>query len=311
MVRPIKKVALAGVNGNLGPAIFQHLRSRFEITVLSRQDSNHTFPPESKVCRVDYNSPSSLISALRGQDAVVSTLPALALNQQHQLIDAAAAVGVRRFIPSEFGSDTTNPKCASLPVFQGKLSTQQLLKDKVHSSGMSYTGITTGPFLDWGLTKGFMNMVQKRVHLYDGGDRVFSTTSLPTIGRTVCAVLSRPVETENRMIKVHDIATTQNTLFAMARKAVGPDGWTVETSPLATMLQRSWIDFHEGKQELATMLGFIATASWGEGYGGYFEQTDNQLLGIQQMTEQDVQELVNNLWGKQLTSSSLPSHQSF
>lgn len=266
------------------------------MTVLSRQTSTHTFPPSVKVRQVDYGSRDSLVSALRGQDAIVSTLGTLALDRQLLLINAAATAGVRRFIPSEFGSDTSNPKCAGLPVFHNKLATQKVLQETAAAgSGLSYTIICTGPFLDWGLTRGFMSIKDKRVSLYDGGDTVFSTMTLPTICRAVCGVLAQPAETENRMVKVHDVATTQNKLFAMAKKAKGPDGWTVRNLSVDAMLEKSWADFKQGKHDLPTMLGFIVTASWGKGFGGYFEQTDNELLGIPEMTDNEVQAVVNQL----------------
>ena len=53
----------------------------------------------------------------------------LALDRQLLLIGASAAAGVRRFIPSELGSDTTNPNRAALPVFKNKVATQKALQD--------------------------------------------------------------------------------------------------------------------------------------------------------------------------------------
>lgn len=284
-------------SGNLGPAILdQLLKHFFEVTVLSRQTSTHIFPPSVKISRVDYGSKDSLVAALRGHDAIVSTLATLALERQLLQIDAAIAAGVRGFISSEFGSDTSDPKCTGLPVFHNKLATRKVLQDRAAAgSGMSYTVICTGPFLDWDLTRGFMNIKDKQISLYDGGDGIFSTTTLPTIGRAVCGVLAHSVETENRTVKVHDVATTQNKLFVMAKKARGPDGWTVENRSVEAMLGKSWADFKQGKHELPTKLGFIVAASCGQGFGGHFEKTQNELLDIPEMTDDQVQEVVNRL----------------
>ncbi|RAL03681.1 aromatic alcohol reductase [Aspergillus ibericus CBS 121593] len=290
---PIRKVALAGASGNLGQAILnQLLKHSFQVTVLSRLRSTHTFPPLVKIRHVDYGSQPSLMTALHGQDAIVSTLPPNALDHQLLLIDAAAAAGVRRFIPSEFGSDTSNPMCAALPVYHSKIETQKRLADR---SGLTYTIICTGPFLDWGLTHGFMNIQNKTVTLYGTGDHIFSTTTLSTIGRAVCAVLARPAETENRVIRVHDIATTQNHLFQMAQKVVGSDGWVVQRRSVEEMYENSWTAFQQGRRDVQTMLGFIVTAAWGEGYGGRFGKTDNEMLGISEMTEVEVQGVVERL----------------
>jgi uncharacterized protein YbjT (DUF2867 family) len=73
----------------------------FEVTVLTRESSNHKFPPEVKIAKVDYTSPESLAAALEGQDALVSAVATLAVLSQRLLIDAAVKAGVKRIIPSE------------------------------------------------------------------------------------------------------------------------------------------------------------------------------------------------------------------
>lgn len=52
-------------------------------------------------------SPESLQRALSGQDAVVSMIPIVALAEQQKLVEAALAAGVKLFVPSEYGSDST------------------------------------------------------------------------------------------------------------------------------------------------------------------------------------------------------------
>lgn len=150
-----------------------------------RQESTATFPQTAKVQRVDYDSKASLVAALQGQDAVVSTMGGAALAKQQLLIEAAIEAGVRRFLPSEFGSDTTNPKAAALPVFRAKIETRKTLADRAAAAdpagSFSYTVLVTGPLLGWAVTEGFMSIADKRASLYGGGDRVFSTTTVRNI----------------------------------------------------------------------------------------------------------------------------------
>ena len=63
--------------------------------------------------RANYDSAKSLKAAFQGQDAVISLVGGTALGDQNKLIDAAIAAGVKRFLPSEYGSDTTN-NCARI-----------------------------------------------------------------------------------------------------------------------------------------------------------------------------------------------------
>lgn len=251
-----------------------------------------------RVCAVDYSSQDSLLSALSGQNAVISTLPIHALDCQPLLIEAAVLAGVQRFIPSEFGPDTSNFNCALLPPFQGKVQAQEMLRDKASQAGLSYTILCTGPFLDWNIRHGFMNIKEKRVDVYNNGDQSFSTTTLPSVGRAVCGVLMNPVETSNRIIKVHDIMTTQNKLFQIAKEVTGQYGWTVDTHNIEDMLQSSFSAHWQGMQGVDSANGFNVAACWGKEYGGNFEKTDNALLGIPTMSNDVLRGLIHSLWEK-------------
>jgi len=56
---------------------------------------------------------------------------------------------VKRFVPSEFGSDTLNEKAmAILPQFsKGKVETVEYLKGK-GKEGLTWTAFVTGPFFE-------------------------------------------------------------------------------------------------------------------------------------------------------------------
>jgi hypothetical protein len=90
-----------------------------------------------------------LVEAFKGQDVVVSVLGAGGLGDESKIIDAAVTAGVKRFIPSQFGSNTQNKKaCGLLPILSGKAAViEHLKKQEVH--GLSWTGITTGLAFDW------------------------------------------------------------------------------------------------------------------------------------------------------------------
>lgn len=90
-----------------------------------------------------------LVGAFKGQDAVISLLPPVDVNQLNSIADAAAQAGVKRYIPSEFGSDTAAPEVLKLiPMFNKKAAITDYLKTK-ESSGMSWTAVVNGAFFDW------------------------------------------------------------------------------------------------------------------------------------------------------------------
>ncbi len=187
----IRKVALAGVSRRGSPNIFiisssQHPATRvmwadqdrlscraaedwapaiLEQLLQHNLDVTVPHPPREhghlsclrQGCSASTTAPRSLSSPpcrARMPSSRPSRRPPLI--RQLLLIDAAVEAGVRRFIPSEFGSDSTNPKAAALPVFRSKIAAQKALAERAaaSTSGFTYTLVITGPLLGWGLTQG-------------------------------------------------------------------------------------------------------------------------------------------------------------
>ncbi|UKZ91752.1 uncharacterized protein TrAFT101_006723 [Trichoderma asperellum] len=67
--------------------------------------------------RSEYDGFDALVSIFRGQDAVVSTTRTFASKYQLTAINAAAAAGVRRFLPSEYGGNTSLVGVTNYPPF--------------------------------------------------------------------------------------------------------------------------------------------------------------------------------------------------
>lgn len=208
------------------------------------------------------------------------------------MVEAAAKVGIKRFIPSEFGSNTLNPKTAGIPVFQPKVQVQDALKKQ----NVPYTVICNGPFLDWGIKVGFiLNLQGKSARLYDGGERVFSTTSLPSIGKAVVGVLKNLDETKNRAVYVQDTATTLKALVEKGKKATGDgEGWKEENVAVDDLVKAAYEELGKPNPNHEIFVyNFIFASIWGEGYGGHFEKLDNELLGVKGLSDGEVQDLVN------------------
>ncbi|KAF2036092.1 NAD(P)-binding protein [Setomelanomma holmii] len=235
-----KNVLIIGAGGNLGPAIldaFLH-NSSFNTTVLSREGSSSTFPSGVKVLRANYDSIDSLKAAFTGQDVVVSLVAGSVLGDQNKLIDAAIVAGVKRFLPSEFGSNTTDARTrAIVPVFDAKFGTVNYLKSK--ESEISWTSVVTGPFFDWGLKVGFLgfNAKDKAVTLYDNGTATFSSTNLHTIGLAVVKALENAEATKNQYVFVSGLQTSQKQILEVAEKITG-DKWTVTNATAKNTIEQ-------------------------------------------------------------------------
>jgi hypothetical protein len=261
--------------------------------VLKRAGSDSKVSHSVKVAEVDYNSLNSLTAALQGQDAVVCTIGLGNETTQNRLIDASVASKVKRFIPGEFGSDLMNPNTAELPVFASKIKCEKHLEEKARTSDMTYTYIMNGGFLDWGLKLGFiLDLSQGKPSIYDGGDQLFSTTTTTTVGKAIVGVLSHYEETKNRAVYVQDTATSQNKLLDIVRKLTPGKTWEPVHVDLKDVKANSDANVAKGIRDMPTMFGYLFIANFGKGYGRHFQKLDNELLGIKEMTDEQIEEVV-------------------
>jgi len=226
----IKNVAVIGATGNLGPAVVKALlEAGFSVTALTRIDSTSTLPAGVKAHKTDYNSAESLAEAFKGQDAVVSTIATAGVGRQQALIDAIVKAGVKRFIPSEFGVDTTRVTGGAAKILGLKIQLHSLLnKAAAENSHFSWTGISTGMFFDWGLKVGSLgiSIPTKTATIWDSGNEPFSGTNLGTIGLAIASVLKHPEETANKYLQIASFVTTQNAVLAALEEETGTK-WTV------------------------------------------------------------------------------------
>lgn len=148
----LKNVIIVGAGGHLGPSILSAFRgdARFNVSILSRQSSKSTFPEDVEVHRVGDEYPDDeVLAAFNGQDVVISTIATANVKQQKHLIDLAIKAGVKRFVPSEFGSDTRNEKALTIlpQYFGGKIATVDYLMEK-EKEGLTWSAFVTGPFFE-------------------------------------------------------------------------------------------------------------------------------------------------------------------
>jgi uncharacterized protein YbjT (DUF2867 family) len=271
---------------------------KFNVTVLIRSTSKTTFPSSVKTITVDYTDVSSLTEALRGQDAVVSTVGNHGLQGQTIMIDAAIAAGVKRFLPSEFGSDLSNPKTAKLPVFGYKVNIIKYIEEKAAANpDFTYTLVRNGAFLDWGLEKNFLvDLKSGSPRIFDGGDQLLSTTTLESVAKTVVGVLEHPDETRNRAVYVQDMQVSQNKILALAKKIAPEKKWEPVPTSLAEIEKASNEALAKGQFTPAVLVEYLFVSIMGEGYGGRMEKTDNELLGIAgDKTDADIEAILEPL----------------
>ncbi|KAL1612149.1 hypothetical protein SLS60_000372 [Paraconiothyrium brasiliense] len=300
---PPTRIALAGATGNLGPPILDALLSASHtVTVLTRLGSTSTSKlrphPNLTITEVDFASSASMLPALTGVEVVVSAVAASAMGSQNPLIDAAVQAGVKRFIPAEFGLDSMNEKAKSLPVIKPKVATQKHLNEKVKESGgsFSWTAIANGWFLDWVLqtTTLLMDVKERKATLFNGGDARFSATLLADIAKAVVGVIEKRDETSNRVVYVQSAVVTQKQLIGYAKEKDGRE-WSFTVKETDELLGEIAEAEAKGDFQACFVLSPIVGCldpEYGCDYSGH---SDNELLGIKEMSQEELRSLVQGL----------------
>lgn len=125
------KIAVAGGTGSVASEVIEGLlaRNKHQLVILTRSDkpSNVITHPDVSYVKVDYGDRASLVKALRGVHTVLSFIvvhldPESA--SQKSLIDAAIEAGVKRFAPSEWGSN----KVKEIPFYAEKETVREYLR---------------------------------------------------------------------------------------------------------------------------------------------------------------------------------------
>jgi len=233
-----------------------------EVVVLTREGSKTTIDGDAKVIPVDYANKESLKSALTGIDVVISTIGATGFGLQVGIAEAAKEVGVKLFVPSEFGGPTEG---ATEGVFGAKAK----VHDQLKALGLPYVLFYTGPYAN-NVWNPYVNLDVKSGKVSVGGDgnKQISFTSRTDIAKYVSYVLTRlPAEQlKNRTFTIAGDTKSFNEIFKAYEAKTGKK-LEVTYIPVSEYDKR----LAANPQDFAAFLHKLwATA-------GPFTQTDNHL----------------------------------
>ncbi|TLD34131.1 hypothetical protein PspLS_00658 [Pyricularia sp. CBS 133598] len=301
----VPRVVLAGATGNVGTAILKHLvAGHFRVTVITRKDSGiargEFTPPTSgdvTVKTVDYSSLAELTDAVRDHDAVVDATRSGLEEDALRLIDAAAAAGVYRFVPSEYGLDPLNEKARSLLPGAIVPRARQLkhLWEKCSDSGMTWTAVSCGTFLDWALRSSFakIDIFNRKATLMDGGSNVTAWTTLDDVGKAVAEVLLRPLETENRPVYVHSVQKSCQEMLKLCQDAFGTtsEDWAVVHADAKAEFDRAEDKVKAGEVDGGVFQAMMLYTLSQPDMAHPWPKSDNELLRVKEMSDAEVMEL--------------------
>ena len=217
------------------------------VTAITRAESESKLPEGVEVKKVDYSNQSSIVDALRGQDALVITMGVMAPpDQQSKLIEAAADANVPWILPNDWSPDTANEGLVKdVFIFQHGQKTRDLI-EKLGKS--SYISVATGFWYEWSLamTPGYgFDFENRTVTLFDDGEPKINTSTWPQVGRAVASLLSLPIHPEgqdkdrcldrfrNKMVYVSSYLVSQKDMLDSVLRVTQTsiDDWKVTKEP--------------------------------------------------------------------------------
>lgn len=233
----IVKVTLVGATGSLGTAILDAFVNDGSFTVTCLQRASSKSRPahldKIRVLTISDGLPlDELTERLRGQDAVVVCYRAKDASEQIKFGHAAAAAGVRRLIPADFGSCDSNGERERelVKLFDRKVQIRESLQGlAAQHESFSWTSLVNGHFFDWGLRENFLhfNMQTRKAEIIDDGNEKSSQATLAQIARATVRILQRPEVTKNKMLFIQSFCVSQNDILRSLEKAMGKK-WETE-----------------------------------------------------------------------------------
>ncbi|KAE9369092.1 NAD(P)-binding protein [Stipitochalara longipes BDJ] len=230
----------------------------------------------------DTGNEGELLKAFEGIDTVISAAGRPIIAQQIDWINAAIkAPSVKRFFPSEYGTDVEYDESSKGEVpHQQKLKVRAALRQQEkEGKGLEYTLVVTGPFAYGFLAAGkaglggFDVKEKKAVVLGDGKGRVSLTTD-PDVGKLVVAALLHPEAAKNRALRVNSFTTTPLDIVKEFEKQTGGEKWEVEYVSFEKIREEEKKAYEESNP---WAVGFTLRRIWGEG-GTLYEKRDNWVV---------------------------------
>ncbi|KAF0515137.1 NADP-binding protein [Gigaspora margarita] len=220
-----KVITIAGATGLLGFNIAEAFLNdgSYKIKILRKKPESENKNASllaskgAEVIYIDYNDKSDLVKALKGTDVIVSAIGGTDLMAtQSALLNAAKEVGVKRFIPSEFGCDIKEITGEVHPFHKPKV---EFFKE-LEKSGIEYTILVTGLFYEYFEYLGFDHKNKKATFYADGNTKIVCT-SLIDIGKYTVESLKLS-EARNGIIRVAGSVLTLNELLKKYEEITAP-----------------------------------------------------------------------------------------
>lgn len=230
-----KFVAVAGATGHLGSLIALNLRKRnTQVKALIRPGTAASRTQELRdagvvITEVDMNDVPALTKALTGASTLVSALQGLRdviHGAQGNLLEAAVAAKVDRFIPSDFSLDFTKTASGT----NRNLDLRREFHSNLNASGIQWTSILNGAFMEL-ILEGQMPLINDswhRVTHFGSVDQKLDFTTVPDVAEYTAAVAADSNPTP-KFLRIAGDSVSAKDVASIASRVRGEDYTTMWT----------------------------------------------------------------------------------
>jgi hypothetical protein len=293
----LKNIAIVGAGGQFGKHITQALvdGKKHRITAITRANSDAKIPEgvhDTK--RVDYESHSSLVEALKGQEALIITVKVGSGDAQARLINATKDAGIQWIMPNEYGIDPTHDKRLGEDT---KLGAAVLaVREQIEKAGLFWVGLSCGFWYEFSLAGqevryGF-DFSKKTLTLFDDGDTKIPTSTWPLASLTVAKIFALPIQSDgkyslalsdfkNKSVYVSSFFVSQRDMLASVLRVTGDkeSDWTITTEASKPRYDRAVKMLSEGKFEGFAIL-LYTRVFFPDGASDYTSKLNNKDLSL-------------------------------
>lgn len=317
----VHNIAIVGATGTIGKFITDELLKggKHTVTGITREDSKSQMPEGVKAAKINYDDQSSIVKALRGQDALIITMGTTAPKEQQQkLIEAAAEAKVPFVMPNEYSPDVTNrPDMGRDALIGPAIFAAHELVEKLGVS--SWIGLSSGFWYQYSLiispnAFGF-DIRNKKVTFSDDGLTKTNISTWPQSGRAVARLFSLPIlpqdkndkqpclgQWKNKECHICSFFISQRDMLDSLLRVTGDkeSDWNIEHVPAKERYQQG-MEMLQGEDKFGGYVRCMYTrVFYKDGSGDFNESLDNDKLGLQmedldQATKEAV-EMVKSGW---------------
>lgn len=221
-----KLILVAGATGNLGQKICRELiKKNVRVRAIVRSSSNKEKIDALEkmgvdIFSVDLSNQEGLIAACSGVSCVVSAVAGLydvIVESQTQILEAAIAAGVPRFIPSDFSSDFI-----LIPEGENRnFDLRKEFKRKIDNSPIQATSIFNGCFADiLRYNTPLFKVTEKTVAYY--GDKADWAIDFTTMDDTAAFTALVAIDEDTpRSLNIASFRVSPNDLVQLSEKSKG------------------------------------------------------------------------------------------